>query len=91
MIMSSEEKIMANIKLYGDMPEEKKTLESIQAREIVQEILKFGTTQHQVTKIIYLLSLELEDRILLETLSDILRPLLFKDKEKNNSNSIITE
>ena len=65
--------------------------ESIEAREIVQEILNFGVSQHQLTKIIYLLSLELEDRTLLETLSDTLRPLLFKDNEKNIKSSIITE
>jgi hypothetical protein len=81
----------SNIKFYGDMAEEKRTSESIQAREIAQEIIKFGVSQHQLTKIIYLLAIELEDRALLETLSDILRPLLFKDNEKNNNNSIIVE
>ncbi len=79
------------VKVYGDLPEEKRALESIKSREIVSEILKFGVTQHQLTKIIYLLSLELEDRILLETLSDVLRPLLFKDNEKNNNSSIVLE
>jgi hypothetical protein len=82
----------SDIKMYGSLPEEKRAVESIQSREIVQEILEFGINQHQLTKIIYLLSLELEDRILLETLSDTLRPLLFKENEKNNNNSsIITE
>ena len=79
------------VKIYGEMLEEKRTAEAIQAREIVQEILNFGVSQHQLTKIIYLLAIELEDRALLETLSDILRPLLFKDNEKNNSSSIIME
>ena len=77
------------IKMYGNLPEEKKVHDLIQSREIVQEILNFGINQHQLTKIIYLLSLELEDRILLETLSDTLRPLLFKENEKNNTNSSI--
>jgi len=81
----------SDIKLYGEMEEEKRAVESIRSREIVQEILKFGVSQHQLTKIIYLLALELEDRILLETLSDTLRPLLFKDNEKNKKSSIITE
>mgnify|MGYP001164142039 CR=1 FL=1 len=79
---------------YGNLKEEKRAIDSIKAREIVQEILKFGVSQHQLTKIIYLLALELEDRILLETLSDTLRPLLFKEKDKNkeqDSVSIITE
>ena len=83
---------MTETKLYGKKSEEKITLESIQAREIVQEVINFGVSQHQLTKIIYLLSIELEDRNLLETISDILRPLLFKDSEKNNKTStIITE
>ena len=65
--------------------------ESIEAREIVQTILNFGISQHQLTKIIYLLAIELEDRTLLETLSDVLRPLLFKDDGNNIKSSIITE
>ena len=65
--------------------------ESIQAREIVQEILRFGTNQNQLLKIIYLLSLELEDRQLLETITDELRPLLFEESSKNIKSSIITE
>jgi hypothetical protein len=81
----------SKVKIYGEMEEEKKTAESVQAREIVQEILNFGVTQHQLIKIIYLLSIELEDRTLLETLSDVLRPLLFKENEKNKPSSIITE
>ncbi len=85
----SEEKVVK----YGEIKEEKRALESLQAREIVQEIINFGINQHQLTKIIYLLALELEDRILLETLSDVLRPLLFaeKDKDKKSRLSIITE
>ncbi len=81
------------VKKYGEIKEEKRAIESLQAREIVQEIIKFGINQHQLTKIIYLLALELEDRILLETLSDVLRPLLFseKDKDKKTRSSIITE
>lgn len=79
----------SNIKLYNTLPEEEKTAESIQSREIVQEILNFGISQYQLTKIIYLLAIELEDRKLLETLSDVLRPLLFQDNEKNNKDSLI--
>ena len=45
------------VKIYGEMLEEKRTAEAIQAREIVQEILNFGVSQHQLTKIIYLLAL----------------------------------
>ena len=81
----------SKVKIYGEMEEEKRAAAPIKAREIVQEIIRFGVTQHQLTKIIYLLAIELEDRTLLETLSDTLRPLLFKDNEKNKKSSIITE
>ena len=40
-------------------------IDSIKAREIVQEILKFGVNQHQIQKIIKFLALELEDRELM--------------------------
>ena len=78
---------------YGNIPEENQVIESIKAREIVQEILKFGVNQHEMLKIIYFLALELENREILEDLSDILRPLLFEDKEKDykESTSIIME
>ena len=52
----------SKVKIYGEMEEEKRAAESIKAREIVQEIIRFGVTQHQLTKIIYLLAIELEDR-----------------------------
>ena len=65
--------------------------ESIQAREIAQEVVRFGVNQRQLQKIIYLLSLELEDRNLLETITDELRPLLFEETSKNTNSSIITE
>jgi hypothetical protein len=74
-----------NIELYGEIHEENKILESIKSREIVQEILKFGVNQNQILKIIYFLCLELEDRQTLENLSDILRPMLFEEKEKEQS------
>ena len=32
----------SNIQIYGDLPEEKRAIESIQSREIVQEINFFG-------------------------------------------------
>ena len=38
------------------------TLENVVAREIVQEILKYGVTQGQIVKIIEVLAMELENR-----------------------------
>jgi len=40
-------------------------VDSIKAREIAQEILKFGVNQHQIQKIIKFLALELEARELM--------------------------
>lgn len=79
-----------NTELYGKISGEENVLESIKSREIVQEILRFGVNQNQILKIIYFLCLELEDRETLESLSDIIRPILFEEKEKKQE-SIIME
>ena len=42
-------------------PEGECLLENAMAREIVQEIMKFGVSQPQILQIINLLALELED------------------------------
>ncbi len=44
------------------------------AREIVQEILKFGVTQSQMKSIIGLLALELEDRELMINIRNTIDP-----------------
>ena len=77
-------------KLYGQIAGEKRVEESIKAREITQEILKFGVSQHQITKIIYLLALELEDRDALEGVVEVVKPLLDGLDEAQSSSPIIT-
>jgi len=42
----------------------------LKCRQIVTEILNFGVTQEQLLQIIYLLSLELENREALEDIAD---------------------
>ena len=42
--------------------DEKKAVDSVLAREIVQEIINFGVSQHQLLKVIKLAALELENR-----------------------------
>jgi hypothetical protein len=42
----------------------------LKCRQIVAEILNFGVTQEQLLQIIYLLSLELENREALEDIAD---------------------
>jgi hypothetical protein len=52
---------------YGETEKEKLYSKKLQCREIVKEILDFGVDEIQKKHIIYLLSLELEDRnIMLE-------------------------
>jgi hypothetical protein len=77
-------------KLYGEITGEKRVQESIKAREITQEILKFGVSQYQITKIIYLLALELENRDALEGVAEVVKPLLDEADEAESSSPIIT-
>ena len=77
-------------KLYGEITGEKRVQESIKAREITQEILKFGVSQYQITKIIYLLALELENRDALEGVAKVVKPLLDEADEAESSSPIIT-
>ena len=78
-----------NTKIYGEIAGEKRTKDSIKAREITQEILNFGVSQFQIAKIIYLLSIELEDREVLQSVSSAIKPLL-EEIDDNNSNIITT-
>ena len=74
-------------KIYGEIAGEKQLNKAIQAREIVQEILNFGVSQFQLAKIIYLLSLELEDRNVLQQVGSAIKPLL-EETDDNNCNII---
>ena len=76
---------MSKAKKYGKLKEETQLEEAIVSREIVGEILKYGVTQYQISKIIFLLSLELEDRDVLENIANSIKPLLEGKIEKNSS------
>tara|TARA_A100001037_G_C14982907_1_gene558927 strand:- start:373 stop:618 length:246 start_codon:yes stop_codon:yes gene_type:complete len=78
-----------NVKMYGDIAGERQLKDSIKAREITQEILNFGVNQFQIAKIISLLSLELENREVLQGVCDAIKPLL-EEIDDNNSNIITT-
>ena len=78
-----------NVKMYGDIAGERQLKDSIKAREITQEILNFGVNQFQIAKIISLLSLELENREVLQGVCDAIKPLL-EESDDNNSNIITT-
>ena len=65
---------MKKIKKYGASPQETSLLESAKCREIVNEILNFSVSQHQISMIIKLLALELEDRDLMCNIIDAVCP-----------------
>ena len=60
------------IKSYGINGADRSMLDSAQCREIVHEILNFGVSQDQILTIIKLLSLELEDRQVMLSLTEII-------------------
>lgn len=82
------------IKRYGKLPEEERVEQSIIAREIVKTIRDYGVSQYQITKIIYLLSLELEDRQLSDDLVTVTKSVLDPESQENqeleNDNQIVT-
>ena len=57
---------------YGKTEQEVEAEKAIQCRKIVEEILNFGVDELQKRKIIYLLSLELEDRETMVQISKII-------------------
>ena len=51
---------------------DKNLIDKIKAREIVSEIMQYGVNQEQITTIIKLLALELEDRALMLDITNLL-------------------
>jgi len=76
--------------LYGSIAGEKRVEESIKAREIAQEVIKFGVSQYQIAKVIYLMALELEDRETLEGVTEAVKPLLDRLGDENSTSPILT-
>jgi len=77
-------------KKYGNIKEEEKLQQSIIARDIVKTVLDYGVSQYQIQKIIYLLTLELEDRNLMDDIQRFLKPILDADSEQNRQGLITT-
>jgi hypothetical protein len=69
------------IKKYGKNKEEEKLEQGVDAREIVKTVMDYGVSQYQIKKILYLLSLELEDRNLADSVCEDFH--LAVDTEKN--------
>lgn len=64
--------IFENKEKLNSIEEKKDIVDSIKAREIVNEIVKFGINENQIKKIIKFLSLELEDRNLMLRIAEAL-------------------
>jgi|ETNvirnome_2_300_1030623.scaffolds.fasta_scaffold00651_14 hypothetical protein len=73
---------MNEIKEYGKSETEVHVEKMNACREIVTEILNFGVTDSQKLKIIYLLSLELENRENLVELSKTAKNIIDKKLDK---------
>jgi hypothetical protein len=75
--------------------------DQLATRQIVNEILNFGVSQHQILQVCYLLSLELEDNVAMKKISTCIDGYLNKlaDEEDNEDvnekdskkNAIITD
>ena len=65
------------------------TLENVVAREIVQEILRYGVTQGQIVKIIEVLAMELENRDMMISLVECINA--DHEPKKSKSGGLITD
>tara|TARA_R100001129_G_C5095846_1_gene182666 strand:+ start:148 stop:399 length:252 start_codon:yes stop_codon:yes gene_type:complete len=79
-----------DIKRYGRTEEEKRVEKTIQCRQIVSEILNFGVDEFQKAKIIQLLSMEMEDRDFMLTISESYKNFEESTEEKNNKSKLLT-
>ena len=75
------------MKKYGKTKEEKKAEKSLQCRDIVKEIIKFGIDESQKIQLIKLLALELENnnqmKKIVNTLSNIEENNIDSSEEKS--------
>ena len=60
---------MSKVKAYGETEEEMDIADRSKCRDIVNEIMRFGVSQNQIFQVMYLLSLELENREIMLHLS----------------------
>jgi hypothetical protein len=72
------------MKKYGDTESSKIFQERHQCREIIGEIMKFGVSENQKLRIIYLLSLELENNSLMKEIVSICKERLDDDSEEES-------
>ena len=78
------------MKTYGKIKDEARLEQAIVARDIAKTIMDYGVSQYQIAKIIYLLSLELEDRELSDDLITVVNDALGENSEdESDENKII--
>ena len=75
---------MSDIKKYGETTWESDVMENAKAREIVQEIMNFGVNQNQILRIIYLLSLEMDNREHMLSISNLTKTIMENKEEKSS-------
>ena len=74
-------------KQFGTSEEEQQIKDKIKAREIVQTVLEYGVNQAQITQMIYILSMELENLDLMKQITN----LITQSREGTTSNIITGE
>ena len=74
-------------KQYSVSREEELIQDKIKAREIVQTVIEYGVNQSQLTQMIYLLAMELENVELMKQLTQIIT----QSREGTKSNIITGE
>ncbi len=78
------------MKTYGKIKDEARLEQAIVARDIAKTVMDYGVSQYQIAKIIYLLSLELEDRELSDDLITVVKEALGENsEEQSEENKII--
>ena len=74
------------MKKYGKTEKDLIVEKSIECRNIVKEIIRYGVNEFQKKKIIYLLSLELEDGELMKEITSLVHTSI---EDKNEANGLI--
>ena len=74
-------------KQFGTSKEEQDIQDKIKAREIVQTVVEYGVNQAQLTQMIYLLAMELENVSLMKELTQTIT----QSREGTKSNIITGE
>ena len=78
------------VEKFGKTETEDWAADSLKCREIITEILNFGVSQEQICKLIYLLSLELENRDIMLQIIEIINSSAENAENTTGSTGIIT-